>query len=176
MIIYSKFHDLGFGSKEIDTSTTPFDNMSLEYLNNGFGNSDFFSADVNDYDNELEFNFGSKLKILEEQRYSFYSYDQIMERGSIIISKESSNFILIKNKRLLDPSIQLNVRNFRTNKNTTLNFTKKSSRKFEVFNYTDRDVIVDYVASKSIPKIRKLENLDNFANSINNIIQRSNLD
>ena len=168
MSINSRFHDLGFGNKEIDLNVTPFDNNSLEYANIGFGNK--LVVIEEEFINTLEFNFGSKVDIFKNQTQHILKYNDLMETGSLKISAENFKLLKLKNKSM--KNVFLNLTSKSHNNNFNLYFETLSNGDFKVFNDSNRDVIVFYVATSSQKIYEKIVNSSNNVNLINNIINK----
>ena len=94
MTIDSRFHDLGFGSKEIDLTTSPNDKNLLDYSNNGFGSKSSITNNSVEYKNSRELNFASKDQILSKQDFTTVEYDDLMKTGSFKVKKNSFNWFI----------------------------------------------------------------------------------
>jgi len=173
MTIDSRFHDLGFGNKDIDLSTEPYDTNLLTYSNVGFGHKESFVVEENTYKNTRSLNFAYKKSILDKQRFSKVTFEDLVEKGIVDISKQNSKVFKIKNKLLTNPSLTLKVRKVSKKIDTNIYFNKISSKSFEVFNSSNRDIKVDYVANKTNKKLNLLNNLESASNDLNLLIDKS---
>jgi len=169
MSIDSKFHDLGFGAQEIDLSSAPYDTVLLDLSNVGFGNKSIV-IDEEEFINTLDLSFGSKIEIFENQIQNILKYNELMETGSLKILAESFKILKIKNKSM--KNVFLNLSSKSHNNNFNLYFETLKNGDFKVFNDSNRDVIVFYVATSSQKIKEKIINSSNNASLINYIINK----
>lgn len=173
MTIDSRFHDLGFGDKDIDLSIEPYDTNFLAYSNVGFGNKENFTIEGNTHKNTRSLSFAYKKSILGKQRFSKVSFEDLIEKGIVDIPKQNSKVFKIKNKLLINPSLTLKVRKVSRKIDTNIYFNKLSSKRFEVFNSSNRDIKVDYIANKTNKKLSLLKTLETVSDGINLLIDNS---
>ena len=174
MSIDSRFHDLGFGNKEVDLTSAPNDTNLLTYANNGFGNPDVLTIGSDKYNNTREFNFGSKSNIESQQKYISIQYENIFERGSIKVNRNNFAILNIKNKFIRNPTLVLSPQRFNLNRDVNLYYEKHTSRSFKVFNDADRKITIDYVATKTNKKIKDISSeIVNNSVKVNEVINES---
>jgi len=162
MTIDSRFHDLGFGSKEVDLTSTPNNTNLLSYSNNGFGNLENITLNNTIYKNTREFNFGSDVKVSIQQEYNSVKYEEITEKGSIKIKKNNFSILNIKNNLIKNANLILMPRKFSLKRDISVYFEKNTNRSFKIFNNSNKDTIVDYIATRSN---RKLTNINSTTNA-----------
>ena len=142
--------DTGFGSKLINFTQAPFDNIDNQNtVEFGFGNKDFVDdagIGTGDFKNTKSYNFGSEEVTLSKKEVK-YEYEDIFERGSINISKNSFGEILIKNRLISNPILSCTTSISGLAADITINIERISTRKFRVFNPSNRNIQVNYIAS-----------------------------
>ena len=142
--------DTGFGSKLIDFTQAPFDNVDNQNtIEFGFGNKDFLDdtgIGIGDFKNTKSQNFGSKNVELIKKEVK-YEYEDIFERGSINISKNSFGEITIKNRLISNPVLSCTTFILGLAADITINIERISTRKFRVFNPSNKNIQVHYIAS-----------------------------
>lgn len=144
MSIDSRFHDLGFGNQEIDLSSAPNDNNLLSYSNVGFGNQGTILFENENYTNTRDLGFGTLKKIEESQLQYAYRHNDYFETGSVVIDKNSYKNITLKNRVMNRANLFLSSQD-----NINLYYEKESLRTFRIFNSSNRESVIDYVASQN---------------------------
>ena len=171
MTIDSRFHDLGFGSKEIDLTNSPNDKNLLDYSNNGFGSKSSITNNSIEYKNSRELNFASKDQILSKQDFTTVEYDDLMKTGSFKVKKHS--FYVLKTKNIFKECNVLIKPQVMFGYNENFYFERISKNSIKVFNTSKKDMIFNYVLSKNNKKYNKINDLENISNIINNNIKES---
>ena len=142
--------DTGFGSKLIDFTQAPFDNVDNQNtVEFGFGNKAFVDdagIGVGDFNNTKSQNFGSK-KVNLTKKEAKYEYEDIFERGSINVNKNSFGEITIKNRLISNPILSCTTSVSGLASDISINIERISTRKFRVFNPSNKNIQVNYIAS-----------------------------
>lgn len=167
--------DTGFGSKLIDFTQAPFNNIDNQStIEFGFGNKEFIDSEgigVGDFNNSKSQNFGSKKVELSKKELK-YEYEDIFERGSIRVNRNSFGEITIKNKLVSNPVISCTTSISGLSTDISINVERISTRKFRVFNPSNKNIEVNYIASFNNTKKTDIqhdqENIDRQNNIISN--------
>jgi len=104
-------------------------------------------------------NFGSKkLEGIEplKKKIVKYEYEDIFERGEISLNKNSTGEIAIKNKLISIPILSCKTFISGLASDVTVNIEKIATRKFSVFNPSNRKIQVKYIASFNNVKKTKI--------------------
>ena len=130
--------DTGFGSKLINFTQAPFDNIDNQNtVEFGFGNKDFVDdagIGTGDFKNTKSYNFGSEEVTLSKKEVK-YEYEDIFERGSINISKNSFGEIIIKNRLISNPILSCTTSISGLAADITINIERISTRKYGFYRY-----------------------------------------
>ena len=145
--ITKNYKDAGFGNPTIDLDTLPFSNMEnkeVSYV--GFGNK-VLSVDGNDYINNRDFNFGSK-KVEVSKNLAKYEYELIHERGQALIEPKGFVDVKIKNPLIDDPTFVCSPVKEKSIEDVPISTERTNSRAFKVYNESNKNIKVDYIATK----------------------------
>jgi len=103
-----------------------------------------------EYVNSKCTNFGSKKLDLREplkKNIVKYEYEDIFERGQISLNKNSTGEISIKNKNILIPVLSCKAFISGLASDVTINIEKIATRRFNVFNPSNKNIQAKYTAS-----------------------------
>lgn len=103
-------------------------------------------VELNNLVNTKSLSFGSKDIKLNKKEVK-YEYEDIFERGSISIDKNSFGTITIKNRMITNPTISCTTFISGLAADISINIERISTRKFKVFNPSNKKIEVYYIAS-----------------------------
>ena len=150
--------DTGFGSKLIDFTQAPFDNVEQkETIDFGFANKSFVTdyPELGEYENNKSLQFGSN-KINLSKKIVNYSYEDFFERGTIKVNKNSFGEIKVKNKLISNPVLNCTVFVSGLASDISINTEKVNTRTFRVFNPSSKNIEVNYISSSKNAKKTKI--------------------
>ena len=141
------YSDVGFGDTNIDFLSSPFDQIdNTSIVLNGFGNPEFASLESNTYFNNKNLNFGSINPALSKVLVK-YDYEEIYEKSKVLIKKNSSEIVAIKNKNIHNPVFLCTANKQNIAADVVLFVEKLSASKFKITNSSSIDLLADYIAS-----------------------------
>lgn len=148
--------DVGFGDTNIDFLSSPFDQIdNTSIVLNGFGDPEYALLENNSYFNNRNLNFGSKVTNLSKN-LARYDYEEIYERGAVLINKNSSKNITIKNKNIQNPIFLCTPSKSTKVADITLVTETFNSNTFKVTNTSDIEVKAQYIATGENVKKTKI--------------------
>lgn len=173
--IINNYNDIGFGSPEIvfDATVDGLDNpFSLasdqNQYNLGFSSSNIeIATETSDlYKNYFSFNYGSNIPIISQIEKK-YTYDEIIEKGTVSIEKNSFIDVRSKSSLIRNPVfICTPVRN-KTKVDISIHTEKINNKTFRIFNDSDIKINVDYISSQTNVSISSINTNESSLNSIN---------
>ena len=172
MSILSNYIDIGFGSSSIDYSVEPFNNIeNIDYSSEGFGNYEELIFNNNAYKNQKSLSFSSK-EIKLTKNLVKYQYEDIYEKGRVLIEKNNFKIVKLKNNNIINPVFVCTTNRSTVAADISLNIEKMSSSSFKIFNSSNKTITADYIATSTIIKKSKIEYKKNKINLLNKNIQK----